>query len=327
MVEAFMARFEGVRRLAAVAGLLSLLVACGGPDGPTPPTALAVSSVAPNTAITSVAVTIYGSGFRAGATVTFGGVIAEVVSISSSWIIAITPELPPGRVDVLVTNTNGESATLVGALTLVPFAVTGTFPNKGSADYTFTILGTGLIDKTTVKFGGVPATVAFGGGPFGISGLLPPHAPGPVDITVTHPLGRSLTIPNALTYVPPPVLTASPVTVTVGGSVTLSWVAEVTSSIDYISLFPEAAAKHEHWLEIASQRVTGTSGSMTFTVPSSPGRYEFRYLPFEGQWDAVAARSNVVTVTPASPTHAYDIAAMLRGDRRHQASMPARVSR
>lgn len=28
--------------------------------------------------------------------------------------------------------------------------------------------------------------------------------------------------------------------------------------------------------------------------------------------DAIAARSNIVTVTPASPAHAYDIAAILR---------------
>jgi hypothetical protein len=100
------------------------------------------------------------------------------------------------------------------------------------------------------------------------------------------------------------------VTVTVGGSVTVSWVAEVTTSIDYISLVREG--EHFYQDEIATQRVTGKSGSMTFTVPFSPGRYEFQYLPTEGQWGAMAARSNVVTVTPATPAHAYDIASILR---------------
>jgi len=312
-----------LRRVAIVFAAAALVVSLAGcdspitpkppPPPPPPPAGLAVSSVVPNTAISGASLTISGSGFRAGVAVTFGGVTAEVGSVSSSSIVVRTPEFAPGPVDIVVTNTNGESATLHGAFTLIPFAVTETGPRTGYGGTLFGIRGTGLIAGTTVTFGGVSPTVAFFEPRIGgVIGLLPPHAPGPVDITVTHPLGRSLTIPSALTYVPPPVLTASPVTVPVGGSLTVSWVAEVTSSIDYISLYPEGAANDAHWLEIAAQRVTGKSGSMTFTAPSSPGRYEFRYLPFEGQWGAMAARSNVVTVTSASPAHAHDIVAILR---------------
>ena len=50
---------------------------------------------------------------------------------------------------------------------------------------------------------------------------------------------------------------------------------------------------------------------MTFTFPSwfPPGVYEFRDEPTEGQWGAMAARSNAVTVTPsaASPAAAVRI--------------------
>jgi hypothetical protein len=300
------ARFDGGCRLVVFAVVLSLALACG--NGPTPPTALAISSVAPTTATSGDTVTIYGSGFRAGATVTFGGVIADVSSVSSSSIVARTPELAPGRVDIVVTNTNGESATLVGALTLVAFAVTSTYPEKCYPACYFSIAGTGLIQGTIVKFGGVPAPIAFVSetGPFrGIHGLLPPHAPGPVDITVTSPYGKTLTIPNGLTYVPPPVVTVSPESVTVGGSLTVSWIAEVISPIDYIHPYREGA---EFGLDVLSIHVNGKSGSVTYSAPSSPGRYEFRYEPWEGQWGAMAARSNVVTVTPASPEHAYDIA-------------------
>ena len=112
------ARFEGVRRLAAVTVVLCLSLACR--EGPTPPTALAVSSVVPNTAISGTPLTIYGSGFRAGVSVTFGGVSAEVASVSSFSIVARTPELAPGRVDIVVTNANGESATLAGGFTFGP---------------------------------------------------------------------------------------------------------------------------------------------------------------------------------------------------------------
>lgn len=333
MADSLMVRFEGVHRPAALTVVLSLFVACGpdgrsgGPTLPTSPAAFAVSSAAPNPAISGVIVTINGSGFAkpagtspsaTGPTVTFGGVAAEVLEISSSWIRVRPPELAPGRVDVVVTNPNGESVTLAGGLTVAPFAVTEAFPTRGFGDLTYTIFGTGLIGGTSVRFGGVAPP--FASGEFGsirhggsrLYGLLPPHAPGPVDITITHPLGRTLTIPNGLTYVPQPVLTAFPGTVPVGGSLTVSWVTEVFGPVDFISLFPEGVAKNAHWEEIAAQHVRSTSGSMTFAAPSSPGRYEFRYLPFEGQWWGMAARSNVVTVTPASPAHTYDIRAILR---------------
>jgi hypothetical protein len=273
--------------------------------------------VTPNPAISGVNVTIHGAGFGAtrpsdgevDITVTFGGVKAEVLGFSGSSILARTPDLAPGRVDVVVTNTKGESATLAGGLTLDPFAVTAVLPGKGFGDLTYTIFGAGLIEGTTVRFDGVLPTVAFAKGSLSILvGLLPPHGPGPVDVTVTHPLGRSLTIPNALTYVPPPVLTASDVTVTVGGSLTVSWVSETIGPIDFIGLYPEGGREQD---EISAQLVSGTSGSMTFTAPLSPGRYEFRYLPFEGQWGAVAARSDVVTVTPATSAHTRDIATIV----------------
>jgi hypothetical protein len=81
--------------------------------------------------------------------------------------------------------------------------------------------------------------------------------------------------------------------------VTVTWVAEMVSSIDYISLYPVGG---QAWDEIATQHVTDKSGSMTFTFPSSvpPGTYEFRFLPTEGQWGGVSARSNVVTLVVGS---------------------------
>ena len=320
MAKLLITRIEGVRRLAALAVILSLFLACEGPPGgPSPPTALAVSSVAPNTATIGTTISIVGSGFRTGVTVAFGGVKAEVLSLSSSSIVARTPELAPGRVDIVVTDAGGKSAILVGGLTIVlppPFAVTDSFPRRGYGDMLFGLRGTGLSESAIVKFGGVRVAHLHYHPTGVLNGLLPPHAPGPVDITVTHPDGRSLTISNGLTYVPAPVLTASPETVTAGGSVTLSFVTEENSSIDYISLFPVGG---QEWDEMATQYVIGKSGTMTFLMPSSPGRYEFRYLPHEGQWGATAARSNVVTVTPASA------AGVARGDAAPRA--PANLAR
>ncbi len=63
-------------------------------------------------------VTIRGTGFASGATVTFGGVAAtNVVVNSSTKIFCTTPAHAAGDVDVVVTNTNTASGTLSGGFT------------------------------------------------------------------------------------------------------------------------------------------------------------------------------------------------------------------
>jgi hypothetical protein len=264
--------------------------------------------VVPNSAESGVSVTIYGTGFQSGATVTFGGVPAEVLSVDRGWIVVKTPNRAPGPVNVIVTNMNGETATF-GGFTLAPtapFTVTDVWPKTGYGAFTFVIWGTGLSQGTTVTFGGVLPPVLFSDSAAAdrLLGLLPPHDPGPVEITVTRG-GRSVTMPNAFTYMPAPVLTASPLTVAAGGSVSVSWVADPVGPVDYIELSPGSASV------VSSQLVPGKQGTMTFTAPPVAGRYQFLYAPFEGQWGGIAARSNVVTVTPASPAPAFDVVGIL----------------
>ena len=77
-----------------------------------PPT---VVSVSPNTGATTggTAVTITGTNFAAGATVTFGGAAAtNVVVVSGTQITATTPAGSAGAVTVTVTNSNGQSGKL-----------------------------------------------------------------------------------------------------------------------------------------------------------------------------------------------------------------------
>jgi hypothetical protein len=85
---------------------------CVFPVGP------AITSVAPLQGRTSggTAVTIRGSGFVAGATVTFGGAAAtSVVVVNSSTITAVTPARVTGAVSVAVTNPGGASASRANA--------------------------------------------------------------------------------------------------------------------------------------------------------------------------------------------------------------------
>ena len=74
-----------------------------------------VSSISPNsgTANGGTTVTITGTGFLSGATVSLGGTAATGVTVvSSTSITATTPAHAAGAVNVVVTNTDGQSGTL-----------------------------------------------------------------------------------------------------------------------------------------------------------------------------------------------------------------------
>ena len=83
-----------------------------------PPT---IGSITPitGTAAGGTAVTITGTGFLAGATVTFGGTAATGVTVASSTsITATTPAHAAGTVSVVVSNTDSQSAILANGLYL-----------------------------------------------------------------------------------------------------------------------------------------------------------------------------------------------------------------
>jgi hypothetical protein len=79
-----------------------------------------VSNVSPSKGAEAggTSVTIKGSGFLAGATVTFDGIAAtNVVVVSSTKITATTPAHAEGAVNVVVTNSNTATGTLSGGFT------------------------------------------------------------------------------------------------------------------------------------------------------------------------------------------------------------------
>ena len=95
-------------RLSAIVAICLLAGACGTPTGPGPvPQGPTISSIAPSSGPTSggTAVTIRGSGFAAGTTITIGGRPATDVSVTGSdTLTAKTPDSSvAGAVDVLVT--------------------------------------------------------------------------------------------------------------------------------------------------------------------------------------------------------------------------------
>src|SRR5206468_2664875 len=111
---------------------------------------------------TSVSVT--GTGFAAGAAVSFGGSALNVSTISATAITGTTTANAAGAVNVIVTNVDAQSGSCGGCFTYVAPAPTvgGVTPNSGSTagGTSITITGTGFQPGATASLGGSAVTVS-----------------------------------------------------------------------------------------------------------------------------------------------------------------------
>ena len=127
-----------------------------------------VTSIAPNSGTTDggTGVTITGTGFQAGATVSLGTTAATGVTVvSGTSITATTPPGVAGAVDVVVTNSDTQSGKLTQGFTYTAASnpaptVTAISPASGptSGGTPVTITGTGFLTGSMVKLGGTAAT-------------------------------------------------------------------------------------------------------------------------------------------------------------------------
>lgn len=180
----------------------------------TPPsTQPQLNVVVPNTGPPQggTSVTIAGSNLAPGLTMTIGGSAATVTSRSTVSIQAITPAGSPGTpADIVVTNPNGQSATLKAAFTYDdppdPPIATAISPNSGTLNggSRVVISGSGFRYGAVVSFGGPPppigtgtlattvavtynATVCGSGVSLPcIMATTPPYAIGGADVVVTN---------------------------------------------------------------------------------------------------------------------------------------------
>jgi hypothetical protein len=170
------------------------------------PTVSTVSPVSGTTAGGTV-VGIAGTGFLAGATVSFGGTPATGVTMTSSTAItATTPAHAAGAVDVVVTNTDGQSGTKTGGYTYTapnpaPTVSTVSPVSGTTAGGTVVgIAGTGFLAGATVSFGGTPATGVTMTSSTAITATTPAHAAGAVDVVVTNTDGQKGTKTGGYTF-------------------------------------------------------------------------------------------------------------------------------
>jgi len=173
-------------------------------------------------------VTLTGSGFLTGLTVTFGGVAGTVLPpVLDGSVQVSTPALPPGAATVVLTNPDRQGATAPLPFTfdapppsLTAFNRHGSPPAGGTL---VLLLGANLATADLVTFGGVAATgLSYDAVRGWLQVTAPAHAEGFVDVTVQLADGQRATLAG-FHYGPPPVLLSfTPATGKRGDSVTIS---------------------------------------------------------------------------------------------------------
>ncbi len=235
-----------------------------------------VSTVSPNNGPVAggTAVTITGTNFAAGATVTFGGAAAtNVVAVNSTTITATTPAGTAGAVTVAVT-VSGLSGSLTNGYTYVaPPTVSSVSPNSGTivGGTAVTIAGTNFATGATVKFGTTAATSVVVVDSGTITATTPAHAAGVVTVTVTVS-GQSGSLTNAFTYIgPPTVSSVSPNTGSTTGGTALT-IKGTNFATGATVTFGGTAATNvlvTNSTTITATTPAGTAGAVTVTVTVS----------------------------------------------------------
>lgn len=167
-----------------------------------------VATVVPATGFSAggTAITIIGSGFAPGASVTIGGMGAVSTVVNATTISAITPPRAVGAANVSVTNPDGQTGTLANGFTYIPNpppTVSGILPNRAptAGGTAVTIFGAVFTPGATVTIGGVPASNVTVVSPGRITATTGAYATFITnDVAVTNPTGQSGTLPGAFVY-------------------------------------------------------------------------------------------------------------------------------
>ncbi|MGB6834128.1 MAG: IPT/TIG domain-containing protein [Candidatus Acidiferrum sp.] len=276
-----------------------------------------VTSVSPSNgpAAGGTAVTITGTNFATGATVTFGSAAAaNVVVVSATEITATTPAGSAGAVTVTVA-VSGQTGSLTNGFTyVVPPTVTGVSPNSGTTagGTSVTIAGTNFVSGATVTFGSAAATSVVVVSSTSITATTPARSAGAVTVTVTNPGALSGSLTSGFTYaVVPTVSSISPnngpvaggtaVTITgtnfaAGATVTIGGTAATSVVVATATQITATTPAHAAGAATVTVSVNGQSGSLNngFT-------YNSAVAPGFAQVAAATPQSSSTTVSIAYP--------------------------
>jgi hypothetical protein len=267
------------------------------------------TSVSPNAGPTSggTAVTITGTNFATGATVTFGSTAAtNVVVVSATQITATTPAGSAGAVTVTVT-VNGQSGSLTNGFTYaVAPTVTSVSPNSGptAGGTAVTITGTNFVAGATVTFGVAAASNVVVVSGTSITATTPAGSAGAVTVTVTNPGSQSGSLASGFTYVlVPTVSSISPNSGPPAGGTAVTITGTNFASGATVKFGSTAAT---NVVVVSSTSITATtpaesSGAVTVTVTVN-GQSGSLTNGFTYTGTVAIAFAQVAAGTPQSPT-------------------------
>lgn len=153
-------------------------------------------------------VLISGAGFTAGSSVWIGALPATIVKLQGTSLIrALTPSHAAGTVDVTVTSPQGLSSTLKGGFVYFDFPpfVGVVDPSSGptAGGATVAIHGKHFEPGAQVQIAGATLPGVTWVSTERLDVVVPPHAAGAVDVTVTNPSGLKDTLIGGYTYAIP----------------------------------------------------------------------------------------------------------------------------
>ncbi|MCU0722747.1 MAG: IPT/TIG domain-containing protein [Planctomycetes bacterium] len=172
----------------------------------------AVKGVAPiaGPARQAVPVTVTGADFQSGASVSFGGRPAgDVVVANAATIACVTPPLPPGPVEVRVTNPDGQSGSMPAAFTARDvLRVDSVSPASGpmAGGIRIAVRGEGFQAGAEVLLGGRPAADVQVVDGNAITCTTPAGEAGTARVEVRNPDAASAVLPGGFAYLDRPVL-------------------------------------------------------------------------------------------------------------------------
>ena len=246
-----------------------------------PPT---VSAVLPGAGVLSGGniVTVVGTGFVAGATVSFGTTAATNVSVASATTLTATAPAATdvSTIDVTVTTPTADGGTSPTSINdLYSYGaptVTVISPNTGPADTAtlITITGTNFSPGDTVDFGATPATDVHVWGPTVITTNAPATLEGGTDITVANAVGTSPVVVAAQFAAGTPKVTGlSPAAGPAGGGGTVIVTGEgfvVGATVDFGATAAAGVTVTSPTTLVADVPV-GSPGSVDVTVTDQQG--------------------------------------------------------
>lgn len=234
-------------------------------------------------------ITLTGTDFTPGTTVTIGGVAATSINVvNATTLTAITPAYVSGLLikDIVINNGVG-SATLLAGYTYVAVSptVTGVSPSTGpiTGSTLVTISGSGFTPTTTVTIGGISATSINITSATSLTAITPAYISGSLsaNVVVTNEVA-SATLNAGFTYqaIAPTLLTILPnigsinggtsVTLTGTGfipttTVTLGGIAASNVTVDNVTTLTATTPAYASGSLIKDVTVTNTAGSATLT--------------------------------------------------------------